>query len=154
MSRDTSMHVVSPHNFLRSGEKLCRRLPACKFVSEVNLKEATFQNQHSLPDSSPPSKFVSHQKLGTNRTLGFLWVAAFFVCVPCFGGTKKHIWEQAKMAPNPTEALRKVLRIVEVFSNDWIWVMETETGLFGKTLVAFITWGNCQVPLMLSILLV
>ena len=54
MSRDTSMHVVSPHNFLRSGEKLCRRLPACKFVSEVNLKEATFQNQHSLPDSSPP----------------------------------------------------------------------------------------------------
>ena len=58
------------------------------------------------------------------------------------------------MAPNPTEALRKVLRIVEVFSNDWIWVMETETGLLGKTLVAFITWENCQVPLMLSILLV
>ena len=54
MSRDTSMHVVSPDNFLRSGEKLCRRLSACKFVSEVNLKEATFQNQHPLPDSSPP----------------------------------------------------------------------------------------------------
>ena len=59
------------------------------------------------------------------------------------------------MAPNPTEALRKVLVSsgvvgVEVFSNDWIWGQGNRNRFVWENFgtVAFINWENCQVPLM------
>ena len=87
-----------------------------------------------------PPNFCESPKIGDEwKARVFVGSRLFFFVFLVLVVNKNHMWEQAKMAPNPTEALRKVLRIVEIFSNDWIWVMETEAGLFGTALVAFIT---------------